>query len=425
MELSTVIRSSLVALCLLIFMILFIFKTPKAKLNWTIFYSTLWVTFSLAIVNYILVEKNLWCFPSSTPLTINMPLDFFFIWIIFWGIIPVYFFKGKYALILCLTLFWLDLLLMPKLEELGLLQLNKYWLIGEVILILFVWFPSYVWAKIYYKKTHLKFRSLFQVIIMVLFLFITIPFIIKTYNKLAFNIKPVTIYLFQFVFIIALPSLIAVIDLTTKGKGTPFPYDKTSILVKNGVYAYCKNPIQWSFTFLFIPLSYYYNSPLLLLGIVISIAYTIGVSNYQEYNDMKIRFGIDWINYKRNVPSWRFLWKPKAIPKGTIYFKKNCNQCEQIKSWFTKNNTQNLDIKFSNTYTHTTLLQVTYIDYLGKEYKSVKAIAHALEHINLAYASLGWFMRLPLINTVLQYIIDTMSFNEKEEQCIFNETNHD
>lgn len=424
MEHATIIRSSLVALCFLFLLVVFVFKTQKTKLNWAIFYATLWVTFSLAITNYFLVEKNLWSFPSNVSLTINMPLDFFFIWVVLWGIIPVYFFKGKYTLILSLTLFWLDLLLMPQLEALGVLQLNKHWIIGEIALILLVWLPSYLWAKFYYNQTHLKFRSLFQVIIMTLFLFITIPFTIKTHNNQLFNIKPASLYLLQFIFIIALPSLIAVIDLTTKGKGTPFPYDKTSHLVQNGVYAYCKNPIQWSFTLLFIPISYYYNSPLLLLGIAISIAYTIGVSNYQEYNDMKKRFGADWINYKKTVPSWHFLWKPKAIPKGTIYFKKNCNQCEQIKKWFTNKSTQHLDIKFSNTYLNSTLLQVTYIDYLGTEYKSVKAIAHALEHINLAYATLGWFIRLPLINAVLQYIIDTMYFDEKEDQCIFNETNH-
>ena len=425
MELSVIIRYSLLGLCFLLLVVLFVIKTPKAKDNWAVFYALLWTIFSLAILNYIAVENNLWYFIDINPLIINMPLDIFFIWIVLWGVLPVYFFKGKHTFILALFIFWLDILLMPELEKLGILKLNDYWIIGDLILVLLVWLPAYLWAKFYYNNTHLKYRSFFQVIIMTLLLSIAIPFIAITYTNATFNLKPFNPYLFQIIFIIALPSLIAVMDLAYKGKGTPFPYDKTSKLVTNGVYAYCKNPIQWSFTLLFIPLSIYYESYLILMGSIISIAYAIGISNPQEYNDMNIRFGEDWTNYKHKVPSWRFSWKPRAMPKGTIYFKKHCNPCEQIKLWFTTKTTQQLDIKFSEEYINSGLLQVTYVDYLGTEHKSIKAIAHALEHINLGYASLGWFMRLPIVSPILQYIIDAMDFEKSDNDCIFEKTNKD
>ncbi len=423
MALSVIIRHSLLGLCFLVLIALFIIKTPKAKDNWAVFYALLWTTFSLAILNYIAVENKLWYFTDTNPLIINMPLDLFFIWIVFWGVLPIYFFKGKYTFLLALLIFWLDLLLMPELEKIGILKLSKYWIIGDLVLVLLVWLPSYLWAKFYYNNTHLKYRSFFQVIIMTLLIFIVIPFVAITYTNISFHLKPFNPYLFQIIFIIALPALTAVMDLTYKGKGTPFPFDKTSRLVKHGVYAYCKNPIQWSFTLLFIPLSIYYESYLMLSGIIISIAYSIGISNPQEYNDMNVRFGMEWINYKKTVPSWRFSWTPKAMPKGTIYFRKHCNQCEQIKSWFSNKTTQQLYIKFSSEYNNSTLLQVTYVDYLGIEYKSIKAIAHALEHINLMYASLGWFMRFPLINHILQYIIDSMDFEKSNDNCIFEKRN--
>ena len=216
---------------------------------------------------------------------------------------------------------------------------------------------------------------------------------------------------------IAFPALVAVLDLIEKGKGTPFPYDKTQNLVTSGVYAYIKNPIQWSFTILFIPLAIYHESYLLLLGSVISLAYTIGVSNPQEYEDMKGRFAINWNNYKKSVPSWYFQWNPKQISLGTIYFKKDCNQCEEIKKWFENKKTINLKIDFSENYKGEELLQVTYKNHLGQEYKSVKAIAYALEHINLGYASLGWFMRFPIISYIIQSIIDALGFSEEKSSC--------
>ncbi len=425
MDTTFLIRSCLSFFCFLLLTLLFFVKKQNKNLNWSIFYAMLWTTFTLGIINYCAVENNLWYFISETPLVINIPFDLFFVWIVLWSILPVYLFRGKHTLIILLSLFWLDLALMPELEHLGMLKLGDNWIMGEITLMFLVWLPSYLWAGFYYRRTHLKYRTLFQVLTMTILLFIIIPFIAKTHLNNPFTINAINPYLFQIVLIIAFPSLCAVIDLTNKGKGTPFPYDKTSKLVQNGVYAYCINPIQWSFTLIFIPLSIYYESYLLLLGIVISIAYTIGVSHPQENTDMERRFGEAWINYKKTVPSWRFSWKPKSIPKGTIYFKKNCNQCEQVKSWFSKRQTEDLLIRFSNEYEHSSLFQVTYVDYTGTEYKSIKAIAHGLEHINLAYASLGWFMRFPIIHTILQYLIDTMDFNENDEDCILEKRNSD
>jgi len=357
-----IVRTSVLASCFLLLVILFIVKTQKRELNWALFYSVLWTTFSLTIINYYCVNTNYWSFNVPETLPLKIPLDLLFVWIIFWGIIPFFIFKGRYTLILFLGLFFLDLLLMP-----------------------------------YYHKKQLAIRSLFQVTIMTLFIFIVIPFTVQFHNNLNFEIPNFNPYLFQIAFIIAFPSLSAVVDLFKVGNGTPFPYDMTSNLVKNGVYAYCRNPIQWSFTLIFIPISIVYASPLIALGTIISIAYTVGVSNPQEYSDMEKRFGNEWLYYKKSVPHWRFLWRPKNHPKGQIYFRKNCTQCEQIKQWFT-----------------------TYVDYLGNEYKSIAAIARGLEHINLMYASLGWFMRFPIIHTILQFIIESMNFDETQESCDIN-----
>ncbi len=411
------IRSYFLILVFLSLIIIFVVKKQERELNWSIFYSALWCFVSLGIVNYLCVEYRLWAFIEKEESSIKIPLDLYFIWGVFWGIIPVFLFKGKHTIILCFLLLWLDLILMPELQELGILELNKNWIIGELFLILFVFTPSYLWAKFYYRKTNLKIRSLFQVATMSLLFLLIIPFIAITYTNEQFVLPEFNSYLFQIVFIITFPSLVAVIDLTRIGKGTPFPYDKTKNLVRTGVYAYCKNPIQWSSTFLFIPLTIGYNSLLLLMGSFISIAYTIGISNPQEYQDMKARYNSDWLKYKKSVPSWWFLWKPKSIPTATIYFRENCDQCEQIRLWFLNRKPSNLNIEYSNTYKGNELLNVTYIDSFNNNYGSIYAIANALEHINLAYASLGWFMRFPIIRPFLQLIVAIMNFEKNEKEC--------
>lgn len=417
MELQEIIRHGLILGCFGFLVTIFIFMKQNQKLNLALFYSFLWTTVNLGVLNYICIHYDLWRFISEQPLYIAMPLDIYFIWIIGWSVVPVYFFKGKYVLLIALLFLWVDILCMPYFEHIGILKLGSNWLIGEFAMIVIVFLPGYLWAKFSLEDKGLGWRVRLQVITMALIITIVLPFLLFAYQSKVFVLENNSI-LYQLAFIIALPSLIAVKDLYHLGKGSPFPLDPTKHLVQIGVYAYIKNPIQWSFTLLFIPISILYKEPLLLIGLVTSIAYTIGVSNNQENADMTKRFGKLWTNYNKTVPKWRFLWKPLAIPQGTIYFKQDCIQCSELRVWFDKRKASNLFLKYAHEHPES-IQQVTYTDYLGNNHSSVKAIAYAMEHINLGWACLGWLMRLPIINYVLQAIVNAIGFGPLEniESC--------
>lgn len=403
----------IIILLALIFVAFVTLKNEQtAKLNWSIFYSTLYVATILPLVNYGCVNFGFWVY-KNTSLDFQMPFDLYFLWVVLWGIVPMYFAKGKHILFISLFIFWIDLLFMPQLTHLNLLTLNKNWLLGELLTIALVFIPAYIWGTLSYQNKFPKIRSFFQVLIMGSIFMLGLPLMLfgfRLMKDFSFSWSPIE---FQILLIIIFPALIAVYDLSTKGKGTPFPYDPTKKLVQTGVYAYIKNPIQWSFTLMFIPLAIHFQSYILLIGMLSSIAYAFGISDFQEYDDMEQRFGEKWLKYKKNVPKWRFLWIPKEIPIGTIYFNKDCNNCNQFREWFLKYKAINLDIKTSKE-AKTNLLAATYIDHNGNEYKSVKAIAHSFEHINLAYASLGWFMRFPIISHLLQLIVDAMDYGEMD-----------
>jgi protein-S-isoprenylcysteine O-methyltransferase Ste14 len=403
MHTPTEIRTAVLAL-IFVLLAFFILKKQQSKaLNWALFYNFIWLLFTLPLINYYCVGLNLWVFHEYN--SIKMPYDICFIWLFLW-MLPFYICKGKHALIIGLGLFWIDLLLMPFLETQEILSLKPKWVLGELMVLFGAFLPGYLWGKWSFESTALPYRAALQVIVMALLLLCVIPFTVAVYGWGEFHDATWSVLEFQIICILALPALIAVVDLVDKGKGTAFPYDKTQFLVTTGVYAYIKNPIQWSFTVLFIPLSLFYNSYALAMGVFISIAYTIGVSNTQEYTDMKKRFGSSWLQYFKQVPSWYFQFKPKHIPQGTIYFKAQCTPCEALKTWFEKQNTFNLKIAYASTYKGDALKQVTYVHVSGQDYKSIKALAHAFEHIHLGYASLGWFMRSPIVSHVLQIIID-------------------
>lgn len=417
MDISNLISNGLVLVSFLVIALFFIVLKQHRNLNLAILYSLIWMGISLALSNKLFVYLEFWHYPKESNSIFNIPLNLYFSWLVFWAVIPVYLFKGKFTLILFITLLWLDFLFMPKLEQFGLLILDPNWFLADIALLLFVWLPGYVWAKTSLDSTFLSFRVFMQVLSMCLLLILIIPIILINYRGFnpQFKLSPI---LFQIVLIIALPAIVAVQNLYQIGKGTPFPYDPTKKLVQSSVYAYCRNPIQWSFTLLFIPISIYYSEPYLLFGCLISVAYTIGISNPQEGVDMTKRFGIEWASYRKNVPAWIFNWRPKSIVQGTIYFKSKCGQCEQIRTWFKNQSTVNLKIKYAHEH-QGFLRQITYIDHQGNVNKGINAIASGLEHIHLGWACLAWFMKLPVISYLLQAIVNALGFSpiQENEKC--------
>lgn len=400
----------------LVFILLFSFlvffslrKNQNKSQNWAVFYSCFYISIFLPIVNKFCIKLGLWSFVETAYNVIGMPIDLYFSWIILWGVFPSYFLEKKYLPIILILCFWIDFVLMPLLAVYKVINLNTNWLIGEIILIIIVLFPALIWSYSSYKKKFLELRALFQILVITALIIYYLPYLLFKYNLILSLNFSFNSYLIQLFFIIALPGLIAVQDLVQKGKGTPFPYDPTEYLVQNGVYAYIRNPIQWTLSIIFFLLAFQFKSYYLLFGFPIAILYSIGISDYQENIDLLEKFGNKWNEYKSNTPKWYFLWKPKNYPIGTVYFDYDCNQCSQIKKWFEKRETNNLIYKNSSQYNGNKLTKLTYVDYLGNEYKSILAISHAFEHINLMYASIGWFIRFPGISFILQAIINSMN----------------
>lgn len=383
--------------------------------NWSIFYSGLWSLVLLPVVNYACVTYNFWCFSESNTL-VKMPLDIFFIWWCIWGILPTLLFKGRFIAIQAIVMVWLDILIMPIFDQAQLFRLNAHWWIGELLMIGWVFLPGQIWANLWLQRKHTGLRAVFQVVVMVVLFLAVVPQLLIHYKLLqpiALQINP---YLSQIVLILGFPGLFATYQLVTQGKGTPFPYDSTHKLVQDGIYAYIKNPIQWSFTLLFVPMAFYYQSIYFLLGSLVSIAYAYGISDFQEYPDLVKRFGGKYKQYTNNTPKWYFQWKPKKHPRGEIFFNSDCDQCSQLGLWFKKKTGTELQVTFLNQCAQKGIQQVTYIDANGDSFKSVKAIAKAFNHIHLGYATLGWFLLTPIISQVVQLMVDLFDFTDQSTQ---------
>lgn len=386
----------------------------NTKRNWALFYAVLYICATLPIVNYSSVTHGLWDFTDVSLPTLLIPFDILFLWVVSWGIIPVFFLSKRYFPIVLGFVIWIDILLMPALERMNILVLHDWWLIGEMALVAIVFIPGYVWAYASYHDRWPGLRAMLQVIVIICLYFVGLPFLLAQYGLIDGLHYVVDSLLLQLLLIIAFPGLVAVVDLVQIGKGTPFPYDKTHYLVSHGIYAYIRNPIQWSFALVSIPLTIYHGSWHLLVALPMSIFYSLSIADVQEYDDMENRFGAQWSTYKRSVPKWYFLWKPLAIPTAIVYLDSDCVHCSRLSSWFCNHHPLHLEIKSASDYAGTTLHKVTYVDCYGHASKGTKAIARSLEHINLAYATLGWFMRFPLVYYLLDAIVYSMNYEKKK-----------
>lgn len=401
----------LISFCILLYLILR--KKQDHKQNWAIFFSVLFSFSSIQLVNYICENQGFWEFTNSKFNVFVIPPTTLFTWTIIWGIIPLLSMNYRTTLITFLMLFWIDVLSMPYMaDDIG-FHLSNQWMLGNVLMCLMIFIPGYCWAYFFYYSTNTSFRAVMQVLTMILLFFYSLPILLYelgTIKHLNFSLSSLE---YQVLFIFAFPGLVATQQLVSLGKGTPFPYDKTKKLVQIGIYSYSRNPIQWSFSIIWIPLAWIHSCPELLIACPISFLYSISVSNFQESFDMKDRFRNDWDNYIKKVPKWHFIYVPKYIPQGKIYFDFNCKGCTEIKDWFSARKAINLEIIPASEY-NGEIKNVTYVDYLGNHHRSIEAIAFALGHINLFYACAGWFMNFPIIKNLLQVIVDSIELEKIE-----------
>ena len=271
----SIIRNILVTFVLIALSYFFLRNNQNTKTNWAVFYASLYMVVMLFFTNYMCADLGLWQFTVSKIPSLHIPPDLYFIWIFFWGVLPVLFFKGRHLFLIAISLFWIDICTMPVLQDIGLIKFNSYWILGELSLIAIVFVPGYFWAYCSYNNKYLGLRSILQVITIGTATILGIPLLLNAYGllpNLSFEWSSIE---FQILFIVVFPALAAVNDLVTKGDGTPFPFDPTKKLVRTGVYAYCKNPIQWSYTLLFIVLSISYSSFYFLIGFIVSILFVI------------------------------------------------------------------------------------------------------------------------------------------------------
>ena len=371
----------------------------------------LWVAVSLPVLGQINAHAGWWSYEPGNVQFCRMPLQLYFGWIVWWGILPQIVLDGLSITWSAVLLVALDAVAMPRIPWLA---MPRKWLVGEGLAALIVLVPALCLARWTFANNHLRVRAAMQTAIAGgLFLYL-VP-------ELVFAIRPGRGWMpllgmpgwerqigLQSLAILALPGLGAVMEFAERGRGTPIPYDPPVQLVASGVYRYCANPMQLSCALVMMGWAALLSSGWLVLAAIISIIYSAGIAEWDESQDLEQRFGAEWQRYRTAVRNWLPRWRPyHAGPAARLYIAATCGPCSELRGWLEARLPVGMEMVDAETLAAGSIRRLRYDAGDGAgAVDGVRALGRALEHLNLGWALAGAALRLPLVWQSVQLVMD-------------------
>jgi protein-S-isoprenylcysteine O-methyltransferase Ste14 len=394
---------------------LFVFLRPKRQ---RIFPAALlglvWTLPSLLAIQLLNLHFGWWTFNAVGGLFRGMPVDLYLGWAVLWGILPSLSFDETGIFWVSVVFLGVDLVLMPACFPV--VVLNHRWVIGEFVALGLVLVPALLFARWTLHDTNVKARAALHVFAaggVFLFLIPEVLFALRPghgWGALFFERAWLRNLELQTLALLGVAGVSAVQEFAQRGNGTPIPYDPPKQLVVSGLYRYISNPMQFSCTLVMTGWGCVLQNRWLAAGGIMSFVYSFGLAAWDEGEDMRIRFGKPWEEYRDNVKAWIPRLKPWHAydrPAARLYVAETCGPCSEVRRWFESRGTTALQIVAAEDYPTQDLERITYdpMDRTGVE-QGVSAFARALEHINLGWTLVGAVVRIPGISHLVQILLD-------------------
>ncbi len=371
--------------------------------------------------NAMAVHLGWWEFATTDTRFLGTPFEVVLGWTLLWGSLPPLLLDlrsiratvravpsplvvlGWLAVVL-----WVDLVTMPRLAPL--VTLHDGWLLGEALLLVAVALPCAVLAVLTVRRQSLAARVVLQVLAFggaVLWLVPTLAFTLGDGGWGVIAARPVavrTAALLVAVVVGVLP-LAAVAELARVGLGTPWPWDPPSRLVTTGPYAYVANPMQVGTVLLLAGLAAAAGSWALLAATLSSVAFSSALADPHERRVLGTRWP-GWTAYRARVRPWVPHGTPYVALPATVFFARSCGQCSDIERLVRTLPLTGLRLAAAETAP----VRLTRARWVGQGHhdSGVAAVARVLEHAGLGWAWCGWALRLPVVVTLVQVVVDAM-----------------
>jgi protein-S-isoprenylcysteine O-methyltransferase Ste14 len=392
-------------------------RRPSQRAAAGVFLAVVWNFVALLAVNVFAIRAGWWHFDASGARFSGVPVDLLLGWTVLWGVAAPLVAPRVPVVALGITAILIDLAFMPLCAPV--LRLGEWWLVGEIIAIKVALVPGVLLARWTAGERRLAARATLQLLCFAALVLGVLPSTILaqtggSWTTLTSDAPRAIILQLQIAAIPALLGVSALQEFVERGGGTPLPFDAPRRLVTTGPYAYVANPMQLSTAVLLAVWGALLHSWWVALAGVMTFVYGTGLARMDEGADLQDRFGEAWKSYRREVHNWIPRWRP-AQPPARLYVSMGCGRCSTIARWFAASGAVALEVVPAELHPRRDLRRVTYelVDDESIHAEGVAALARAVEHINFAWAMLGFFVRLPLIRDMLQLLADVSGGDEQ------------
>jgi protein-S-isoprenylcysteine O-methyltransferase Ste14 len=390
-----------------------LWRRPAKRQMAGAFLAFAWNISAVLLLQVTATRVGWWSFDVHGGTLLGIPVDLFVEWAWLWGAIPALAFPSMRLSIVILFCLTFDAVLMP----LGtpVIQVGQNWMIGEAIGLGIGLVPAQLLARWTARNEHLKERVVLQICAFTGLMLFVLPTVVITQSGSSWRF-PLTIPMWQlslYIQILMVPAVIglsAVQEFATSGHGTPVPFDPPTRLVTTGIYAFLANPMQLAAVVLLLGIGFMIDNLWVAAAGVMAHLYSAGLAGWDEDEDLRTRFGDDWIAYRRSVPRWfpRLRpWREPNHPPALLFVAASCGMCSEVGRWFERRGAVGLCVMAAETHPSGLLRRITYEPCNGSHSASgIEAIARSLEHIHLGWAFVGFVLRLPGIREFAQLLAD-------------------
>jgi protein-S-isoprenylcysteine O-methyltransferase Ste14 len=388
-------------------------RRPSARAVAGAMLASVWNLSIVLALNVAAAHLGWWSFDARGGLLLGVPVDLYLVWVCLWGLVAALAFPSLSMLRLLLLALVIDLVLMPAASPV--VALGPSWLAGETAGLLFGLLPGQMLARWTARDECLIGRAILQVVAFSGLVMFVLPAVVIDGSGSAWSnplLRPVW-QISLIVQVLAVPALLgltAVQEFVLRGRGTPVPFDPPRRLVTTGIYAYVRNPMQLSAVLLlFLSGAVLQNAWVAAAGVMAHL-YSLGLAGWDEDEDLRGRFGEDWIVYRRAVRAWipRLRpWCPGDRPPARLFVAASCDMCREFGRWFEARGARGILILPAETHPAGSLRRITYEPADGtRGVMGVDAVARAVEHIHCGWALLGFLMRVPIVCQLIQLLAD-------------------
>ncbi len=382
--------------------------------------SLLWVAPALVALQAINLRAGWWSFFGDSVRFREMPVECLAGWAILWGIVPPLVLAVLGIRWVSVLMVSVDLIAMPFCRPL--VVLGPHWLVGEVIAALVVLAPALLIAHWTMEGVHLRARAALQVAAAAMLFLYLAP-------EIAFALRPgrgwIPLFMLpswqrqiglQMLCLLAIPGISAAMEFAERGHGTPIPFDPPRRLVTSGVYRYCANPMQTSCAAVMLLWAGLLGNGWLVAAAATSVLYSAGIAEWDERQDLGLRFGNEWRQYRAAVRNWRPRWKPyHSGPEARIYIASSCGPCSEVRSWLEAREPVGLKIFAAEDLPEESIRRMRYDPGDGSfPVEGVRAMGRALEHLNLGWAFAGFLLRMTGVWQGVQLLMDASGLGPRK-----------